>query len=367
MAYGTVNADVIGTSVTGSNLGAGNASIMKNRIINGAMVISQRYGTSSSTMTSNVYSLDRYFNYFSSSGTATVQQSTTAPAGFTNSMLYTVGTADTSVGAGDYVEFEQRIEGYNVGDLGFGTASAKTITVSFWVRSALTGTYCINLRNSANNRAYIAEYTISVANTWEQKSITIAGDTTGTWLTDNSTGLTVGFALMAGSTYQQTAGSWGATSYGFASSNQVNWMATSGNTFYITGVQLEVGSSATGFEYRQYGTELALCERYSYVTNPNEAVSTLVTGSNTSDGILQFPVTMRSVPTLTTSGAMSGILLQTYNDSQGASNVTINIASLASARLSFTAGTGAWTAGQAGRAYFGWSGNGQKAIFSAEL
>ena len=301
MAYGSVNADVIQTSTSGGILGAGNASIMKNRIINGAMVISQRYGTSSSTMTSNVYGLDRFFNYFSSSGTATVQQSTTAPVGFTNSLLITVGTADTSVGAGDYVEFEQRIEGYNVGDLGFGTANAKTVTISFWVRSALTGTYCVNLRNNANNRAYIAEYTISAANTWEQKSITIAGDTTGTWLTDNSTGLTLGFALMAGSTYQQTAGSWGATSYGFCSSNQVNWMATSGNTFYITGVQLEVGSSATGFEYVNYQTSLANCQRYYYKIYPNVSNAPFSMGGNYSTTLnrtaVNFPVTMRIAPT----------------------------------------------------------------------
>ena len=300
--------------------------VLKNRIINGAMVISQRYGTSSSTMTSNVYSLDRYFNYFSSSGTATVQQSTTAPTGFVNSMVYTVGTADTSVGAGDYVEFEQRIEGYNVADLGFGTANAKTVTLSFWVRSSLIGTYCVNLRNNANNRAYIAEYTISVANTWEQKTVTIAGDTTGTWVTDNSTGLTVGFALMAGSTYQQAAGSWGATSYGFASSNQVNWMATSSNTFYITGVQLEQNTSATPFERRLYNQELANCQRY-YQTLPFDggyvAVGAVINTSSVRGPLFQLNVNMRAAPTITLPTAGSGAGQLHYTTGSGAVPGTI--------------------------------------------
>jgi len=308
MAYGTVNADVIGTSVAGSNLGAGNASIMKNRLINGNMVISQRNGTSSAAGDTG-YSLDRWYCFWNSNGAITLQQSSTAPTGFTNSFLATVGTADTSIASGEYVELEQRIEGFNVADLGYGTANAKTVTLSFWVRSALTGTYCISLRNSANNRCYIAEYTILAANTWEQKSITIAGDTTGTWLTNNGLGLTVGFSLAIGSTFQQAAGSWGTTYYAFASSNQVNWMATVGNTFYFTGVQLEVGSSATGFEYVNYQTSLANCYRYYYqmsgVVNQDILVGTACDQTTWLRYGFALPTTMRSTPSLVSAGGTS--------------------------------------------------------------
>ena len=168
MAYGTVNADVIGTSVAGSNLGAGNASIMKNRIINGAMVISQRNGTSSVTPASADYVLDRFIYTGSQASKFTAQQlSASPPVGFTN-YLGLVSTGATSVGAGDFFGIGQRIEGYNIADLGFGTASAKTVTLSFWVQSSLTGTFGGSLTNNAGTRSYPFTYTISAANTWQQ-------------------------------------------------------------------------------------------------------------------------------------------------------------------------------------------------------
>jgi hypothetical protein len=261
MAYGTVNADVIGTSVAGSNIGAGNASTMKNRIINGAMVIDQRNAGSPVTVTTGLtYGVDRFFGQGSVTGKFTAQQSSTAPAGFNNSWLLT-SSAATVPGASDYYYIGQHIEGYNVADLGWGTANAKTVTLSFQVYSSLTGTFSGAILNSAANRSYAFTYSIPTANTWTSISVTIAGDTSGTWLITNGTGITLRVGLGAGSSFLQTAGSWG-TGNVVGATGTTQWISTSGATFYITGVQLEVGSSATGFEYRQYTTELQLCQRY---------------------------------------------------------------------------------------------------------
>ena len=264
MAYGTVNADVIGTSVAGSNIGAGNASIMKNRIINGAMVIDQRNAGASVTPTTDTYTLDRWVFATNVASKASVQQnagSVTPPDGYKNYLGITSTSAYTSLGATDVFVIRQKIEGYNVADLGFGTATAKTVTLSFWVRSSLTGTFAGSLNNSAENRSYPFSYTISSANTWEQKSITVAGDTTGTWLTTNGNGLEVGFSMGMGSTFSGTAGAWSASAL-FSATGATSVVGTNGATFYITGVQLEVGSSATGFEYVNYQTSLANCQRY---------------------------------------------------------------------------------------------------------
>jgi len=265
MAYGTVNADVIGTSVAGSNLGAGNASIMKNRIINGAMVIDQRNAGASVTVPfGQSYYLDRWCAEASQASKFSVQQnagSVTPPVGFKNYLGATSASA-YSVAAGDYFTLEQRIEGFNTADLGWGTASAKTVTLSFQVYSSLTGTFGGALQNGAFNRSYPFSYSIPVANTWTTISVTIAGDTTGTWTTTNGAGVIVVFGLGVGSTYGSgTAGAW-AGSLIFAPTGATSVVGTNGATFYITGVQLEVGSSATGFEYRQYQQELALCQRY---------------------------------------------------------------------------------------------------------
>jgi hypothetical protein len=263
MAYGTVNADIIGTSVAGSNLGAGNASTLKNRIINGAMMINQR-GFSGSVASGGVYTLDRFQAWSTVSSKYTIAQSSTAPAGFINSLLITSSSAYT-VGASELYAINQNIEGLNISDLGWGTANAKTVTLSFQVYSSLTGTFGGSLTNSAQNRSYPFTYTVSSANTWTQISITIAGDTTGTWLTTNGTGISLFIGLGVGSTLSGTAGSWSGSTY-YSATGATSVVGTNGATFYITGVQLEVGSSATGFEYRQYGTELALCQRY-YVQN----------------------------------------------------------------------------------------------------
>ena len=242
----------------------------KNRIINGAMVIDQRNaGALVAGATGNIYAVDRTSIFVGGSGTGRIsgQRSTTAPTGFVNSLISTVTTADASPAAAYGYANLQRIEGYNVADLGWGAAGAATITISFWVRSSLTGTYAVSLLNEANDRTYVSTYSISAANTFEQKTITIAGDVSGTWDKTNLTGIAVFFGLGGGSSRTtSTFNTWMAPTVASTAittaSGCVNWIGTSGATFYITGVQLEKGSTATSFDYRPYGTELALCQRY---------------------------------------------------------------------------------------------------------
>jgi len=212
---------------------------MRNRIINGAMVISQRNGTSSVSISNpGAYTVDRFKSENNTDGTLTAQQSSTAPAGFINSLLFTVGTADSSLGSTQYSIYEQRVEGFNITDFGWGTASAQPVTLSFWVRSSVTGTYGGSIVNSDFNRTYPFTYAISAANTWEQKSITIPGDTSGTWLTTNGIGLIIRWGFGVGSSYSAAAGSWAAGGY-LSATGATNMMATSGATYYVTGVQLE--------------------------------------------------------------------------------------------------------------------------------
>ena len=257
MPYGTINADQFTTSdnVTSSGLYG-----FKNRIINGAMVIDQRNAGASVTANDGIFGADRFKISTGYTSKATIQQSTTVPSGFKNSILIT-SSAATSTAAGDYMTLIQPIEGLNVSDLGWGAAGAATVTLSFWVQSSLTGTFGGSINNSGNARSYVFSYTISAANTWEQKTVTIAGDTSGTWLTTNGIGIVVRFSIAMGSTYTNTAGAWYSGDYEGAT-GQVNVLNTNGATFYITGVQLEKGSTATSFDYRPYTTEVQLCQRY---------------------------------------------------------------------------------------------------------
>ena len=271
-----------------------------NRLINGNFVIDQRNaGASVSTSSgTSVFTLDRWQVYYSATSKYTIQQnagSVTPPVGFTNYLGVTSSSA-YSVGSGDYFMLTQRIEGYTVADLGWGTANAKTVTLSFWVRSSLTGTFGGVLTNSANNRTYPFTYTISSANTWEYETITIAGDTTGTWLTTNGSGLEVYFGLGMGSAYSGTAGAWSGSTY-YSATGATSVVGTNGATFYITGVQLEVGSTATSFDYRPYGTELALCQRYFY------SLSSFVPTGASYAVTCPRKVSMRATPTYAGGGA----------------------------------------------------------------
>jgi hypothetical protein len=271
---------------------------MKNRIINGAMVIDQRNaGASVNSAAGGNFSVDRFTSYASGGGVYTTQQSSDVPtgSGFVNSIVATVTTTDSPTGS-DYYLIVQSIEGFNVADLGWGTASAKTVTLSFWVKSSIAGTYTAAFRNNALNRSYRASYTISTTNTWEQKSITVAGDTTGTWLKTNGTGIQLGFTLGAGSDFIDTANTWSAND-DFAATGQTQWISTNGATFYITGVQLEVGSTATSFDYRPYGTELALCQRYfSFVGYNIWSGNVSITGNYYAT--YAFKISMRTAPTV---------------------------------------------------------------------
>jgi hypothetical protein len=317
---------------------------LKNRIINGDMRIDQRNaGASVSTSAAAViYTLDRWAYYASQASKFTIQQnaaSVTPPAGFTNYLGVTSSSA-YSIVSSDIFEIRQAIEAYNTSDLVWGTANAKTITLSFWVRSSLTGTFGGALTGN-DGTSYPYTYTISSANTWEQKTITIAGPTIGTWQTTNGLGILVRFGLGSGSTYSGTAGSWSSTVYSSAT-GATSVVGTNGATFYITGVQLEIGTSATPFERRQYGQELALCQRYYYKwTNDNAGAVDATVFQNYASGssfgkLFDFPVTMRATPTGTASGTF-----KPYNASgtaQAAFSST-NVDSLTKQ----SAGAGAWT------------------------
>jgi hypothetical protein len=277
----------------------------KNRIINGDMRIDQRNAGASVTLSGaqNLYPVDRFQGY-ASVGTVTAQQSSTAPDGFTNSIVYTV-TAPATVSGSDTVRITQNIEGYNIADLGWGTAAAKTITLSFWVRSSLTGTFGGALRNSANDRAYPFSYTISAANTFEYKTVTIAGDTLGTWLTTNGVGFRLFWSLGTGATFSGTAGAWAAGTF-FSATGATSVVGTSGATVYITGVQLEKGSTATAFDYRDYGRELIMCQRYYERTYPIQypfISATYINGTNESYHHWYFKVEKRATPTWVFVGA----------------------------------------------------------------
>ena len=313
-SVGSVNSNSFGsvTSIpfTGYNsIGTGNSSAMKNRIINGAMVIDQRNAGASVTPASSAYTLDRWQAAMSVASKYSVQQlSASAPAGFGNYLGVTSLSA-YAVGTSDYFNINQSIEGFNIADLTWGTANAKTVTLSFQVYSSLTGTFGGTLRNSAGNYNYPFSYSIPTANTWTPISIVITGPTSGTWVTNNGIGVNVGFALGVGSTLSGTAGAWSTNNY-LSATGATSVVGTSGATFYITGVQLEVGLAATGFEYRQYGTELALCQRYACSTFPigtawaqnssaNGGVMTFYAPVNGGIAPFFYPVQMRAAPTIT--------------------------------------------------------------------
>jgi len=303
MPYGQILSDSI-TDSSGGVL-APSSSVFRNRIINGAMSISQ--GAAGATITPAVtsayatnYPVDRFQVIVGAASKLTTAQSSTAPAGFNFSTLITSSSAYT-VGSGEVFVIRQNIEGFNTADLAFGTANAASITLSFWVRSSLTGTFGGSLQNSASDRSYPFTYTISSANTFEKKTVTIAGDTSGTWIgATNGIGLRVNFGLGVGSTFSGTAGAWAGSDFDSAT-GAVSVIGTSGATFYITGVQLEKGSTATSFDYRPYGTELALCQRYYEILTNNSSGFGLTSCFRASSDyriFWIFKATKRATPTL---------------------------------------------------------------------
>jgi hypothetical protein len=345
---GATTTDVItatSTSVTVPSLSSSNTFGFKNRIINGGMVIDQRNAGASSTPVSGAYLTDRWVYLASQASKFTAQQnagSVTPPAGFINYLGLTSSSA-YSITASDVFYVSQYIEGLNIADLGWGSASAATITLSFWVRSSLTGTFGGALNNSAYNRSYPFTYTISAANTWTPITVTITGDTSGTWLTTNGAGIRLNFGLGCGSTYSGTAGSWSGSDYRSAT-GATSVVGTNGATFYITGVQLEVGSAATSFDFRSYGQELALCQRYyqsswDIGTAAGSAshiggIHVLSWGDGNASGI-SWQVPMRADPTVTfyptnstsagnvNSGGTDRAATATYPSMRGYSYITV--------------------------------------------
>ena len=348
---------------------------LKNRIINGDMVIDQRNNGASVTVSNAVltYPVDRFFAFQNTgSSSFTVQRTTVVPSNFNNSLLWTT-TTGVSTSAAQQARITQRVEGFNVADLGWGTASAQTVTFSFWVRSSITGTFAAALLNSAGNRAYVATFTVSAANTWEKETITIPGDTSGTWLTDNSTGIQVVFDLGSGSNFSTTAGSWAAGEF-FRASGTANVIGTTGATFYITGVQLERNTTATPFEWIPYGTELQLCQRY-YQTLPFEA-GIICSGSTIATNAIRGPIfqlnqNMRTTPAITLPTAGTGAGQLSYRSITNGAPGTIGTNSVLgiqtnSFRIEGDGYTGLYSGG--GLAGILWAGSGGLTITaSAEL
>jgi hypothetical protein len=276
MAYGTVSAEQLVTS-TGYSLGAGNSSNFKNRIINGAMVIDQRNSGSAVGTSINGYSVDRWQIQQSTTGKLNGGQnynSVTPPAGFPN-YLGVQSQSAYSIGSTDYYTINQRIEGYNIADLGWGTASAKAVTISFWVYSSLTGTFGGVLQNYGYSWNYPFSYTINSSNTWQYITIAITPPTSGSWQTGNLQGVNVIFGLGVGSTYSGAAGTWTSSNV-LSATGATSVVATNNATFYITGVQFEVGTQATSFDYRPYTTELQLCQRYCQQRNGTQGYTVAV-------------------------------------------------------------------------------------------
>jgi len=307
----------------------------RNRVINGAMVVDQRVSGTVTLDTNTRFIVDRFFAEDDSTATVTGVQSTTAPAGFINSILFTVTTADSSIAASENCQLRHWIEGLNVADLGWGTANAQTVTLSFWVRSSVTGTHSGALLNSAANRNYVFSYTISVANTFEYKTITIAGDTSGTWLTTNGRGIGLFWNLGSGSTFLGTAGVWG-SSVLFGATGSIQLISTLNATFYITGVQLEAGTTASPFENRQYGTELLLCQRYFQLLGSGGACGVAESATRASLTYV-FPVTMRTAATGTLNAA-NGFL----NQPQGGPNAITSMTGFFYGNGSTTTISGGW-------------------------
>jgi hypothetical protein len=301
----------------------GVVNLGKNRIINGDMRIDQRNNGAAIPNRSSGgdgagYAVDRFRdggNGFAT-GRWTVQQLTDAPPGFINSFGVTVTTAQPSLSSTDFLVLAHMVEGFNISDFAWGTASARTVALSFWVKSSVVGTYSVTLQNGSQN--YNAPYTISTANTWERKTIIIPGPTTGTWATNNALGVRLDWCLVAATALNGPINTWTTTGSNGTASN-VNILATNGNTFRITGVQLEVGNVATAFDYLDYGRQLQQCQRY-YTTNNFANPGAFISAAGVSVYTFEtYKVTMRATPTVTTA------LCQSQASAGAVTNRTFNL------------------------------------------
>jgi len=272
------------------------ASAGKNIIINGAQMVDQRNSGSSVTMSSSAtFITDRFKCWEDTDGGLTAQQTSEAPPGFKRSLKFTVTSADSSIGASQYAMLRYPVEGYDMEDQNWGTSDAGTLTLSFWVRASITGTFGGGFVNSSDNRSYPFTYAISSANTWEKKTVTVAGDQTGTWNAGTSACVNIHWSLGIGSNSQGTAGQWQAGNK-YTASGETALIANNGATWQITGIQFERGSSATDFEYKSYCDELARCQRYFFKMDGQPYGARGLAN----EGYFNFmwPTTMRADPTL---------------------------------------------------------------------
>jgi len=367
----TTTLDVNGT-ITATSVNANNTFGFKNRIINGDMRIDQRNNGASVSVTNGfAFPVDRFIGVTAASTTVAFQRSTTAPSGFVNSLSCTVTTPKV-LAAADVNRIIHRIEGFNTSDFAFGTSSATPITLSFWVRSSVTGTYTVTF---VGGQSYMATYAINAANTWEYKTITISGSTSGSWPTDNTTGLEINFNLGAGTDWQGTAGSWINTTARFTVSGAANFIGTNGATFFLTGCQIEKGQTATSFDVFPYGTVLALCQRYCFVIRGSSEYSNAFSrylgvgnGTNQFLWMPQYPVMMRTPPSLITSNFTSGNLdLYNYSSNAGLtfSSVSLGEGDVVHGQVTIVATSGV-SAGQ--NCSWRWNGNRDAYIgFNSEL
>ena len=337
-------------SINGLTPQASNMAATFNRIINGAMTIDQRNAgatLSLATIATALYAVDRFQAYQDKTGvTGTVGQSTDAPAGFKNSFGVTITTGATS-GADDQSFIQHVIEGSNIADLGFGTANAQPITLSFWVKSSITGTNGFGITNSTVGRCYVGSYTVNSANTWEQKTVTIAGDTSGTWLTTNGIGIRIRFNIGSGSNRLGAAGSWGAFYNGPTGSFSTT--ATSGATFYITGVQLEVGSSGSSFAHENVGDTLQKCQRYFQRIQPDNAYQMLASGfstSTTNAALFLFYTDKRTVPSVDFTAGSTFAINKGADVAQGVTAIATNAGRIGTTSANVHAASSSLTTGQ---------------------
>ena len=324
----------------------------ENYIINGGCVVDQR--NSGSAVTSG-FAIDRtQIEGFDGGGTGTGQRVTDSPSGFTHSLKITVTGTDTSLAASDFYTLRHIIEGQNIAHLGFGASGGTSVTLSFFVKSSVTGTFCASLGNGTNNRTMPKEYTISSADTWEKKTLTFPADTTGTWGTDNGRGFSIRWCMGVGSTRQGTADTYN-DSEAHGTANQTNLFATNGATFQITGLKLESGTIATDFEHSSFGQELALCQRYYFNVKGDDDKHVAV-GFSAGGGFclfnFYFPVPMRATPTYTGSATAARFYAANQSADFNLSSMSFTIADNNSISplmgTLFISTTSGMTAGQGG-------------------
>ena len=308
------------------NINAGSPLAERNLVHNGAMLVSQR-GSSAITLSGLTPNIDRFTAFKSNDGTQTVEQSTDGPEGFKNSLKVTNTSADSSVAAGDRVAIIYRCEGQHISHLEWGTANAKTCTLSFYVKSSITGSHGGAFVNGSDNRAYPFTYTISSANTWERKIITVEGDTSGTWAIDNTRSLQICWGLGVGSSNSGTADAWESADRNSATGATTDFLTTANATWFLTGVQLEIGQNATAFEHEPFERTLAKCQRYYFLLVEGDNEPVCQGGMFDGDsfiGQVPFPVTMRAAPTLDEVEGTSFFRLVRNNGTDDCDSVAIN-------------------------------------------